>query len=157
MNLNKQAAAGALAASLVGALVSPAQAAEPMPTNPREQVWAAEQAFARTMAVRDLLAFGQYVDDEAIFFTGPEPLRGKAAVVTGWAGFFQGATAPFSWEPDSVEVLASGTLAFSSGPVRDASGKVVARFNSIWRQQAPGVWRVVFDKGSPLPSADKKP
>jgi len=47
--------------------------------------------------------------------------------------------------------LDSGTLALSSGPVRDPTGKVVARFNSIWRQEPGGVWRVVFDKGSPLP------
>ena len=39
-----------------------------------------------------------------------------------------------------------------SGPwrrVRDPDGKVIGRFNSIWRQEAPGRWRVVFDKGSP--------
>lgn len=46
-------------------------------------------------------------------------------------------------------MLGDGTLAHSSGPVRDASGKPIARFNSVWRQEAPGVWRVVLDKGSP--------
>jgi hypothetical protein len=65
--------------------------------------------------------------------------------------------APFSWEPDEVEPLPSGTLAHSSGPVRDASGKPVARFNSIWRLEAPGVWRVIFDKGSPLPPTRTPP
>jgi hypothetical protein len=44
-------------------------------------------------------------------------------------------------------VLDSGTLALSSGPVRDASGKHFANFQSIWRQESPGVWRVVFDRG----------
>jgi len=33
--------------------------------------------------------------------------------------------------------------------VLDAAGKPIARFNSIWRQEAPGVWRIVFDKGQP--------
>jgi hypothetical protein len=46
-----------------------------------------------------------------------------------------------------VEVLPSGTLALSSGPVRDPSGKVTARFSSIWRLEAPGQWRIIFDKG----------
>jgi hypothetical protein len=32
---------------------------------------------------------------------------------------------------------------------------VVGRFNSIWRREAPGVWRVVFDKGSPAEAGDK--
>ena len=47
-------------------------------------------------------------------------------------------------------MLASGTLAHSSGPVRDRAGKLVSRFNSVWRQESPGVWRIVFDKGCEL-------
>jgi ketosteroid isomerase-like protein len=76
-------------------------------------------------------------------------LRGKAAVVAGWSSFFQGPQAPFSWDPDQVEVLAGGTLALSTGPVRDPQGQVVGRFNSIWRRAADGRWLVVFDKGGP--------
>jgi hypothetical protein len=49
-----------------------------------------------------------------------------------------------------VEVLGSGTLALSTGPVRDPSGKLIGTFTSIWRQDAPGVWRIVFDKGNPV-------
>lgn len=124
----------------------PASAA---PEQARAQVWAAELAFARTMAKRNLLAFGEFIADEAIFFSGATTLQGKAKVIEGWAPFFTSADPPFSWEPDQVEVLASGALALSTGPVRDPSGKVIARFNSIWRLEAPNVWRVVFDKGSP--------
>lgn len=112
-------------------------------------VFAAERAFARSMAERDLVRFGDAVSEEAVFFTGPTPLRGKAQVVGYWARWFEGPQAPFSWEPDQVEVLESGTLALSTGPVRDASGKLIGRFNSIWRREADGHWRVVFDKGSP--------
>jgi ketosteroid isomerase-like protein len=101
------------------------------------------------MADRNLLAFGEFVADEAVFFSETATLRGKAKVIEGWTPFFTSAAAPFSWEPDQVEVLASGTLALSTGPVRDPSGKVVARFNSIWRLERENVWRVVFDKGSP--------
>jgi len=38
--------------------------------------------------------------------------------------------------------------AFSSGPVFDAQGTEVGRFNSIWRLDPDGVWRIVFDRGS---------
>lgn len=76
-------------------------------------------------------------------------LEGAAAeVARGWAGFFEGPDAPFSWYPDLVEVLESGRLALSSGPVIGASGEEVGRFNSIWRKDPDGQWRVVFDKGS---------
>jgi len=119
------------------------------PEQARAQVWAAELAFARTMANRNLLAFGEFIADEAIFFSGAATLQGKAKITEGWTPFFTSADAPFSWEPDQVEVLASGALALSTGPVRDPSGKIIARFNSIWRLEAPNVWRVVFDKGSP--------
>ncbi len=123
----------------------------------RAEVSAAERAFAQSMADRDLKKFEEFVSEEAVFFGGSEPLRGRAQVVGGWAQYFASPVAPFSWEPDEVEPLPSGTLAHSSGPVRNPDGRVVARFNSIWRREAPGVWRVIFDKGSPLPSNQAGP
>ena len=45
-------------------------------------------------------------------------------------------------------MLDSGNLALSSGPVRDPNGKLFATFTSIWRQEAPGTWRIIFDKGN---------
>ncbi|MHC4092752.1 MAG: YybH family protein [Planctomycetota bacterium] len=111
-------------------------------------VRAREIAFAKTMADRDLDAFASFISPEAIFFNGNVPLKGRDAIVAAWARFFEGETAPFSWHPDVVAVLESGTLALSSGPVRAASGEEVGRFNSIWRKDEDGQWRVVFDKGS---------
>ena len=114
------------------------------------QVREAERGFARTMSVRDYGAFATFIADEAVFFNGQNPTRGKPAVLAAWKGFFDGAAAPFSWEPEIVEVLASGTLALSSGPVRNAQGQQTATFNSIWRREPDGRWRVVFDKGAPV-------
>ena len=136
------------AALASAALALPASAA---PESAKDQVWAAETAFAKTMADRDLAAFGNFVSDEAVFFSGPKALRGKATVVAEWTAFYKDKDAPFSWAPDQVEVLDSGTLALSTGIVLDPTGKPVARFNSIWRLEGPNQWRVVFDKGSPLP------
>ena len=114
----------------------------------QQQVFATERAFAKTMADRDHDAFAKFLANETIFFGSSNVLRGKQQVSDAWARLYEGAEAPFSWEPDAVEVLDSGTLALSSGPVRDSQGRVVARFNSIWRQESPGTWRIVFDKGS---------
>lgn len=111
------------------------------------QVRAAETAFAKAMADRKLDAFESYVAEDAVFYDGEGVLRGKTAVVSGWKQFFAGEQAPFSWAPESVEVLDSGTLALSSGPVRDPAGTQIAVFNSIWRLEKDGRWRVVFDKG----------
>jgi ketosteroid isomerase-like protein len=114
------------------------------------QVFTAESAFAASMAQRDARAFARFVADEAIFFGDTTVLRGKAAVIEGWKGYFAGAAAPFSWKPDVIEVLASGTLALSSGPVFDPSGQRVATFSSIWRREPDGGWRIIFDKGAPV-------
>jgi len=148
----RSAAANALAIRCLAAallLGLPTAHAEPPTSAATAQVFAAERAFAKSMADRDAGAFADFVADEAIFFTGAAPLRGKPQVLSGWSRFFEGETAPFSWEPDQVEVLESGSLALSTGLVRDPAGTVVGRFNSIWRLEEPGVWRVVFDKGSP--------
>ena len=114
-----------------------------------QQVFAAESSFAATMANRDAVAFATYVATDAIFFGGRQPSRGRGEVVAAWSAFFVGPAAPFSWRPQTIEVLASGDLALSSGPVFDPSGKQVSTFNSIWRREADGRWRVVFDKGCP--------
>jgi ketosteroid isomerase-like protein len=138
------------------AAASLAASASAAPASAKDQVWAAEVAFARSMADHDLQAFGAHLSDEALFFAGPNVLRGKAQVVDGWKGMVTAEQAPFSWAPDQVEVLDSGTLALSTGLVRDPTGKPVARFNSIWRLEG-GEWHVVFDKGSPLPPAPAAP
>ena len=142
-----------LALSLAAGLQ--AAAAEPDLEALRRQVSDTERAFARSMAERNHAAFSALLSEQAVFF-GRSVLRGKAAVAAAWKPFFDGPKAPFSWEPDRVELLADGMLAFSTGPVRDEDGKLVQRFNSVWRQESPGVWRIVFDKGQPLTEADKK-
>lgn len=113
------------------------------------EVFAAERAFAKSMADRDFAAFGRHVAPDTLFFGGGKVHRGRDAVLAAWKPFFEGPAAPFAWEPDQVEVLDSGQLALSSGPVRDPQGQVVARFNSIWQRVADGWWLVIFDKGSP--------
>ncbi|PIV81120.1 DUF4440 domain-containing protein [bacterium CG17_big_fil_post_rev_8_21_14_2_50_64_8] len=113
-----------------------------------DTVRAREIAFAQTMADRDLEAFAGFISPEAVFFGSEVPLRGREAIVAAWKKFFVAEQAPFSWHPDTVEVLASGHLALTSGPVFDRDGKDVGRFNTIWRLDPGGRWRVVFDKGS---------
>jgi len=112
------------------------------------EVTATEIAFAARMAHRDADGFRRFLAPDTIFLNGKTPLRGPDAVMAAWQKFFDGPTAPFSWVPDLVAVLPSGDLAQSSGPVADADGKVVARFQSVWRRKAAGGWEIVFDQGA---------
>jgi ketosteroid isomerase-like protein len=115
-------------------------------TAARDQVIASERAFAKTMADRDFMGFTRFISPEAIFFSGSSVQHGSGAIAAAWKPFFNGPAAPFSWVPDNVQVLPSGTLALSTGPVY-IQGKEVSRFNSIWRLEANKTWRIVFDKG----------
>jgi ketosteroid isomerase-like protein len=140
--------AGVLALAAVVILAAAAVRQTPQ-TSPRDDVFAAERAFAKTMRDRDHAAFQQFLSKEAVFFSQRGVLRGPAQVAQGWKPFFDGPAAPFSWDPDTVEVLESGTLALSSGPVTAADGTRSGTFTSIWRKEPDGKWRVVFDKGCP--------
>ena len=115
----------------------------------KEEVRKTETAFAATMASRDHAAFASFLAEDAVFFGRQGVRRGKAAVAAGWKPFYDAPAAPFSWKPESVEVLEGGTLGFSSGPVFDPAGKQVGTFNSVWRREKDGTWKVVFDKGCP--------
>jgi len=114
-----------------------------------DQVRRAEIAFAKTMADRDHAAFATFLADEAIFSSPTRVLRGSKDVAAGWKRFYEGTEAPFSWEPDQIQVLDSGTLALSSGPVRNGAGKRIGTFNSVWRREPGGTWKVVIDHGCP--------
>ena len=137
-----------LSAGVTLLMMTTVSAQQPDPGQLRQQVEDTERAFAATMADRDHNAFTSFLSEETVFFSGEAPLRGEQQVADAWKPYFEGPDAPFSWEPQQVEVLDSGTLALSSGPVRDPDGKLVATFTSIWRLDASGNWRIIFDKGN---------
>jgi ketosteroid isomerase-like protein len=136
-----------LAWALLMACAPAAAAAGDLETS-AAKVRAREAAFAKTMADRDHAAFASFVSEEAVF-AGRTVLRGREAVGAGWKAYFEGVKAPFSWAPERVEVLSSGGLALSTGPVFDPDGKRAGTFTSTWRLEKDGEWRVVLDSGCP--------
>ena len=120
----------------------------------KDRVRQTEIAFAKTMVDRNATAFASFLDVETIFMSGGRVTRGATQVAERWKAFFEGVQAPFSWAPETVEVLDSGTIAMTSGPVRDPSGKRIGTFNSIWRRQADGNWKIVLDNGCPACNCD---
>lgn len=118
-----------------------------------------EIGFSQSAESRDMQAFRSFIDADARFVSS-EVYRGVDAVATAWTVFFTEPGPAIKWRPQIVEVLDNGTLALSRGPYRvvsqDADGNVVeswGTFNSIWRINDDGQWRVVFDAGSPAASA----
>lgn len=108
---------------------------------------ATEIAFAAAFAARDVAGFRRFLAPDTIWM-GKDPLHGPDAVMAAWNAWLTSPTPPFSWAPDLVLVLPSGDLARTSGPVHDASGKLINRFQSTWRRKSAGGWEVVFDFGT---------
>jgi ketosteroid isomerase-like protein len=120
---------------------------------------ATEEAFAKTMADRDHAAFTSFLAEETVFFGGQGEIRGREAVAAAWKPLYETPGAPFSWKPESATVLDSGTLGLTSGPIFTPDGSRVGTFNSVWRREPDGNWKVVFDRGCPdceCPAAETK-
>lgn len=129
------------------ALAASALPAQAVPTDADATLWRRECAFADTLARRDLAGFAGFVSEQALFHNGPAPLRGRAAVQAYWKRYFDAPAAPFSWYPDTAELLEPDRLAHTSGPVFDPDGRLIARFHTIWRKEPDGMWRVLLDHG----------
>ena len=123
-----------------------------------EDVRCREIGFSKAAEARDLNAFRSFIDADARFVAG-DVRRGVDEVAAAWAPFFAADGPAIRWRPSVVEVLDDGRLALSRGPYRviaiNAEGETVeywGTFNSVWRLNKDGVWRVVFDAGSPAES-----
>jgi ketosteroid isomerase-like protein len=130
-------------------LLAPLAFAADAPGDLAAQVRAREIAFAKTLADRDAEAFAAMIAPDVIWLAD-KPLHGPDEVLANWRKFFAGPEAPFSWAPDLVEVQPGGALALSTGPVFDPAGKRIGTFTSIWRREANGEWKIIFDRGCPV-------
>lgn len=119
----------------------------------RQEVLCAEVGFSRSVEDRNLAGFIGYLDPEARFVTA-RVARGPEEIAQAWAGFFEPDGPQMRWRPAIVEVVADGTLAISRGPYRLTTvgddgelARAWGRFNSTWRRNERGEWRVLFDAG----------
>lgn len=128
-----------------------------------DEVRCREIAFSQSVERQNAAAFLTFIDADARFISG-EVNRGPAAIATAWSTFFTADGPRIKWRPQFIEVLDDGRLALSRGPYRmivtDEAGQQTEHwgtYNSVWRLQSNGKWKVVFDAGSPAatPPSDK--
>jgi ketosteroid isomerase-like protein len=125
-----------------------------------EEVRQAELAFAASVMENRPERFAAMLADDAVFVGGGGVTRGREAIVEAWRGYFGENRPWFEWHPEVVELSADGSLGLTRGPwtirTKDEKGAPVeleGLFNSVWRRQADGSWRVLFDAGcSPCPA-----
>lgn len=139
--------------------------ASPAPTFSADEcaVWARELSFADSVAKHDPKAFADHVHAGAVFnATGPQPLRGRDAILQRWAKIIDGTGLKLSWYPTSVVIGGEGDIALSSGPAlyespdpKDAGKATLGGFQSTWHKGPDGTWRVLFDDGiEPKPASE---
>ena len=119
-----------------------------------EDVRCAEIAFSRSVETQNITLFESFIDADARF-VGSSVQRGVADITAAWSVFFSDDSPQLKWRPQIIEVLKDGRLALSRGPyrmtVQDADGEESEHwgtFNSVWRMQDDGSWKVVFDAGN---------
>ncbi|MDJ0794692.1 MAG: nuclear transport factor 2 family protein [Woeseiaceae bacterium] len=138
-------------------------AANPAVADLTADVRCREIGFSKAAEARDLDAFRSFIDADARFVAS-DVRRGVDEIAAAWAPFFAADGPAIRWRPSIVEVLEDGRLALSRGPYRviavNAEGETVeywGTFNSVWRLDNDGDWRVVFDAGSPAESPPDEP
>ena len=119
-----------------------------------DEVRCREIGFSQAAENRDADAFASFIDADARF-VGNSVIKGPQAIAEAWASFFAEDGPAIKWRPQFVEVLDDGALALTRGPyrmiARDAEDNLVegwGTFNSVWRLQEDGSWKVVFDAGN---------
>lgn len=114
-----------------------------------------EIGFSKSVETQDAALFASFIDADARFVSGTVA-RGPEEVAAAWGVFFGDDGPTIKWRPQIIEVLEDGKLALSRGPYRYTAKNEEGvetdywgTFNSIWRLQEDGSWKVVFDAGSP--------
>lgn len=120
----------------------------------------ADEAFCQATIDRNVDRFRSLVADEATFNGGtPQQTRGLEAIVNAWAPFFRAGGPTLTWKPAHADVLVTADVGYTVGTwerrEKAADGKTsIAHGNylTVWRKQADGSWKAVFDTGSEQPA-----
>ncbi len=120
----------------------------------KDEILEAERSFAE-MAEKEGIskAFLSYAAKDAVIMRGNTLLIGKDKMKEHFENQPAiGEDEKLSWEPDFVDVSASGDLAYTYGQFlysyTDSTGASVEHkgiFHTVWKRQANGSWRFVWD------------
>ena len=118
----------------------------------KKEILQTEQAFAdmaREQGIQN--AFLAFAADSAVLSRNNKILKGRDEFIKYFSNpVWQ--NADLQWEPDFIDVAASGDLAYTYGSysfsVSDSSGKTTTShgiFHTVWKRQKDGSWKFVWD------------
>jgi uncharacterized protein (TIGR02246 family) len=157
---------GVLLAALLAVDVEAAPAAK-VRERSRASVRRADVDRCAALAARDLDRFLPLLADDAAFFPDGMPVsRGKEAVRTLLAPYFDAKGPAMRCAPEAVEMSRSADLAYVTGTY-DVTGTAAQRsptgghgkYVTIWRRRKGGAWKLVLaiDNTQPPPEPDFGP
>jgi ketosteroid isomerase-like protein len=120
----------------------------------KSEILETEENFAKMAGEEGISrAFMTYAAEDAVLMRNNKLVIGKKSLSVL---FEDQASKPkdekLSWKPDFVDVSASGDLAYTYGQYTysytDSTGTIVESegvFHTVWKRQADGSWRFVWD------------
>ena len=105
----------------------------------------AERAFAAdAQKLGQWTAFRKYAAPDALMFT-PQPVNAQAFLKP-----LKDPPVAVFWWPGRSFVSCDGSVAVNTGPWVREWGKSVGYFTTIWKRQADGSWKWIYDAGDSL-------
>jgi ketosteroid isomerase-like protein len=118
---------------------------------------AADRAFAADVAARGVDGWVAAFAEDGVLFQGAGVVRGPAAIRAAMAPMLSNPDARLVWEPVTSALAPAGDVGFTLGRFRalrrDKGGPFEERargtYVSVWKRQADGGWKVIWDGGHP--------
>ncbi len=118
----------------------------------KQEIIDAESDFARMAGEKGLkVAFVEFAAVNAVIKRGGEIIKGRNDIGKYYAGQTKG-NAKLAWEPQYIDVAASGDLAYTYGPYTysfldslDNAIESTGFFHTVWKRQPGGAWKFVYD------------
>lgn len=131
----------------------PALAQTSQKASAEDAVRAADAAWLKAYQAKDVDKSVAFLDENASMLAPNTPIAtGKAAISKLIAGELALQDSKIRWHPDKAGVAQSGELGYTSGfydwSFKDKSGKVISdtgKYLTVWKKQADGKWKVLFD------------
>ena len=120
----------------------------------KDEIIATEKAFAKMAMTKGIpQAFIAYAADDAVLLRNNKLIIGKDSLRASFENAeSQNTNVSLTWEPDFVDVSASGDLGYTYGTylyvTTDSTGatnEVKGVFHTVWKRQPDGKWKYVWD------------
>lgn len=130
--------------------------AEPAAADERQPLLQADRDFDQATAEKGIEGWVAYFAENGSML--PEkgaPISGHEAIRQAMGPAFANPDFSLRWQPTRAEILIPGMLGYTVGrferKTKNPEGKTVrvrGTYFSVWKKQADGSWKIVFDTGS---------